>query len=194
MFSLIVACALYLYPCIPDHEEAGHFPTPETVDDVSDNELSEEESVHSCRSTDDNIFVLDLTFSEIPLTPFAFDIDVAHTLLEALFTQCTCRENGDTAGAKYQWTLVIDELNYAKTKGNTHCTGSQKSCQSSNRVSATAKNATVGKVYVKKAESLIQKRLECVLETVNCALLDVDKELHSDTCIQVILASQLERE
>ena len=80
MFSLIVACALYLYPCIPDHEEAGHFPTLETVDDVSDNELSEEESVHSCRSTDDNIFVLDLTFSEIPPMPFA------HTLLEALFT------------------------------------------------------------------------------------------------------------
>jgi hypothetical protein len=191
MFSLIVACALYLYPCIPDHEEAGHFPTPETVDDVSDNELSEEESVHSCRSTDDNIFVLDLTFSsDIDVAP-----SVAHNLLEALFKHCTCSANGgDTPGAKYQWTLVIDELNYAKTKGNTYCTDSQKSCPPSNRVSATAKNATVGKVYVKKAESLIQKRLECVLETVNCALLDVDKELHSDTCIQVILASQLERE
>ena len=53
-------------------------------------------------------------------------------------------------------------------------------CPISNNVNETVKDATVVKVYVKKAESLI-KGLDCILSTVNCALLHVYSELNTHT-------------
>ena len=89
---------------------------------------------------------------------------------------------GDTANSRYQWTVLIDELNYARTKGGTTCMGpqSKRACPISNNANKTIKDATVVKAYVKKVGSLI-KGLDCILSTVNCALLHVYSELNTHT-------------
>jgi hypothetical protein len=186
MSTVIAVCVLYLY--VSEDEES--LQTPAAGVDFMDKfeEASEEDSVvQGVRESGLNVFVLDLTYPNIP--EIQFNEDNADALLKALFNHCACPNSNDA----YQWTLLVDEIRYATTKGKDICQGPRPTnCPMGNLVNSTPKNATVAKVYVNKAPSFETDSLDCVLMTVECALDSVSQDFNKYTVIQTVFASQPE--
>ena len=78
---VILACLAYLYLTEDDN---NHWKPTAEFSDKFDAEAAEESVVNSVRSSCQNVFVLDLTYSEIPAVPI--DYSKGDDILNALFS------------------------------------------------------------------------------------------------------------
>ena len=88
----------------------------------------------------------------------------------------------DTGFSCYQWTLIIDEIDYARTLSGRACPDSDcvcADCPLSKPPGRSKKDATVLKVYVKNVVTL--QSFDCITQTVNCALRHVLPDIGTTT-------------
>lgn len=92
------------------------------------------------------------------------------TYVMYFFQECACRVPGQDAC--FQWTVVIDQLDFAKTRYD-FCNVSTSSARTTYESVDNTKpvNATVAKIYIKQ-QSVTSSNipLECFQDTVNGAL------------------------
>ena len=82
---------------------------------------------------------------------------------------CSCTNWG---GDCYEWTLVIDELDYVKTQKGS-CAKKKEYYPVYKNLTNSARNSTVATVYVREGGSFDVQPLNCVYDTVNIALEDI---------------------